>query len=118
MNKKLNKSLRILTILILWGILILASYKAYGLYQYNKLHPQKEYSWQSFELPPEEFVIKNDMMKSTKNVVLLGMLVAIIWEVLLYFDDPEKHFITGVWEKVKPIMKKVGDNIEDDEDEK
>ncbi len=115
MNKKLNKSLRTLCIITLWVVLIVACYKAYGLYEYNKLHPQQEYSWASFEVPPGEYIIKRDMMKSTRNIILLGILVAIIWEVLLYFDDPKKHFVTYLIDKAKPIMDKINKEVEEDD---
>ena len=113
MNKKLNKSLRLVCIIALWLVLIVACLRAYNLYQYNKVHPQKEYSWVSWEGPPEEFIIKNEMMKSIKTMFLLGVLIAMIWEVLLYFDDPEKHFVTYWYRKLKPLL----DKVEDDEDD-
>ncbi len=113
MNKKLNKTLRTLCIVSLWIVLIVASYKAYNLYEYNKLYPQKEYTWSSFEGPPKEFTIKNDMMKSIKNTIQLGILIAIIWEVLLYFNNPEGHFITYLNKKLKPIMDKLN-KLEDE----
>ncbi len=118
MNKKLNKTLRVLCIIALWLVLIVACLRAYNLYQYNKLHPQKEYEWGSFEAPPEEFVIKNELMKSTRNMIVLGVLIAIIWEVLLFFDDPEKHFATYLYRKANPILEKIDDVLEDDENDK
>ncbi|KKM71227.1 hypothetical protein LCGC14_1432800 [marine sediment metagenome] len=118
MNKKLNKSLRLVCIIALWVVLIVASYKAYNLYQYNKLHPQKQYEWNSLGGPPEEFIIKKDMMQSTRLTIVLGILVAVIWEVLLYFNDPKKHFATYLINKIEPLMGKVDDKLEDeDEDE-
>ncbi len=110
MNKKLNKSLRTITIVMLWLVLIVACLRAYNLYDYNKEHPQERYEWSSWGTPPEEFVIKNTMMKAVRVTVLWGILIAIIWEVLLYFDDPDKHFITWLYNKVKPLL----DKIEDD----
>ena len=117
MNKKLNKSLRILCIIALWVVLIVASFKAYDLYQYNKLHPQKQYEWNSIGGPPQEFIIKKDMMQSTRRTIILGVLFAMMWEVLLYFDDPKKHFVTYLINKVEPFMDKVSDKFEDDDDE-
>ncbi len=114
MNKKLNKLLRALCIVALWIVLIVSCFKAYDLYQYNNLHPQKEYSWNSFDSPPEEYIIKMDMMKSVRGMVLWGILIAIIWEVLLYFNDPGKHFFTYLWRKAKPILDKMGDKLEDE----
>ncbi len=109
MNTKLNKSLRILCIVSLWIVLIVSCFKAYDLYQYNNLHPQKEYSWNSLESPPEEYIIKMDMMKSVRGMVLLGILIAIIWEVLLYFNDPKNHFFTYLYGKAKPFLDKLED---------
>ncbi len=114
MNKKLNKSLRTVCIIALWLVLIVASLRAYNLYSYNKVHPQDRYEWGSLDSPPEEFIIKSEMMKATKNMILIGILVAIIWEVLLYFDDPKKHFTTYWYKKLKPIIEKIGDKLEDD----
>ena len=110
MNNKLNKILRTITIVMLWLVLIVAMFKAWDLYQYNKLHPQQEYSWSSMEAPPEEVIIKSNLMKSTKNMILLGILLAIIWEVLLYFNDPEVHFITPIIKKIKPMIEKIEDD--------
>ena len=109
MNKKLNKSLRTLCIIALWLVLIVAGLRAYNLYQYNRLHPQSKYEWASYELPPEEFIIKSELMKATKNTMLLGILIAIKWEVLLFFNDPEKHFVTYLYRKVKPLLEKMED---------
>ena len=117
MNKKLNKSLRAVCILALWVVLIVACMRAYNLYQYNKLHPQKEYSWNSFGSPPEEYVIKKEMMNGARNIIMLGVVIAIIWEVLLYFDDPKSHFVTYINKKIKPTLEKIGDKIDDDDDE-
>ncbi len=114
MNKKLNKLLRALCIVALWIVLIVACFKAYNLYEYNKLHPENEYRWNSLEAPPEEYVMKKDMMKSTKNTINLGILIAIIWEVLLYFNDPKNHFFTYLYKKAKPILEKWGDKLEDE----
>ncbi len=117
MNKKLNKSLRMVCIIALWLVLIVACLRTWNLYQYNKLHPQDRYEWTSWESPPEEFIIKSEMMKATKNMILIGILVAIIWEVLLYFDDPKKHFITYISKKIGPKLEKLGENLEDDDDD-
>ena len=117
MNKKLNKTLRTITIVVLWLVLIVASLRAYNLYSYNKLHPQDRYEWNSWESPPEEFIIKREMMKAAKNMILIGILIAIIWEGLLYFDDPDKHFITYISNKIGPKLKKLGDKLEDDDEE-
>ena len=117
MNKKLNKSLRMVCIIALWLVLIVACLRAYNLYQYNKVHPQDIYEWNQLEGPPEEFIIKREMMKATKNMILIGILVAIIWEVLLYFDHPDKHFITYCYRKARPPIKKIWDNMQDDENE-
>ena len=114
MNKKLNKSLRTVCIIALWLVLIVASLRAYNLYSYNKVHPQDRYEWSSLGSPPEEFIIKQEMMKATRNMILIGILFAIIWEVLLYFDDPDKHFVTYVSKKVGPKLKKLTDKLEDD----
>ena len=114
MNKKLNKSLRLVCIIALWLVLIVACLRAYNLYSYNKIHPQKEYTWSSFEAPPEEFIIKNELMKSTRSIILWGILIAVVWEVLLYFNDPKKHFITYLYRKAKPLMDKFEDKMEDD----
>ncbi len=120
MNKKLNKSLRLVCIIALWLVLIVACLRVYNLYQYNKVHPQDRYEWSSLEAPPEEFIIKSEMMEASRRTVLLGILIAVIWEVLLYFNDPKKHFITYLKEKIEPILEKAGDKLEkekDDEDE-
>ncbi len=114
MNKKLNKSLRLVCIIALWIVLIVACLRAYNLYSYNKVHPQKEYRWSSLDSPPEEFVIKSEMMDAARRTVLLGILIAIVWEVLLYFNDPPKHFFTYLKKKLGPIMKKVEDKMEDE----
>ena len=114
MNKKLNKSLRVVCIITLWVVLVVACFKVYELYQYNKLHPQDRYEWASFQAPPKEFIIKRDMMNDSRNTVILGVLIAIVWEVLLYFNDPKKHFVTYLYGKVKPLLKKIEDNIEDE----
>ncbi len=116
MNKKLNKWLRLVCIIALWSVLIVASFRAYNLYQYNKLHPQNEYSWNPLYGPPQEFIIKSEMMNETKNIILWGILIAVIWEGLLYFNDPKKHFLTYCYRKLKPIMKKI--ESEDDEFDK
>ncbi len=115
MNKKLNKSLRTICVIALWLVLIVASLRAYNLYTYNKLHPQNTYEWVLWGDPPEEFIIKSEMMKATKNMILIGILIAIIWEGLLYFGDPNKHFITYIIKKVVPKLEKLGDKLEDDE---
>ncbi len=117
MNKKLNKILRSLCILALWLVLITASYRAYSLYQYDRLHPQKEYTWSSFEGPPLEFTTKQEMMLATKTPILWGILIAIIWEVLLYFDDPKKHFITYLGKKFGPTFEKWDSKLEDDDED-
>lgn len=113
MNKKLNKSLRLVCIILLWIVLIVACIRAWNLYQYNKEHPQDRYEWNSLQGPPEEFIIKNSMMVSTRRTVMLGILIAIVWEVLLYFDDPKKHFITYWYHKFKPLLKKM-EKLEDE----
>ncbi len=115
MNKKLNKSLRVVCVVLLWLVLIVACLRAYNLYQYNKVHPQNRYEWNSLWSPPEEFIIKSEMMKATKNMILLGILIAIIWEGLLYFDDPEKHFVTYWYRKAKPTLKKIANALDDDD---
>ncbi len=114
MNKKLNKSLRLVCVILLWLVLIVACLRAYNLYQYNKVHPQKEYRWTSWGSPPEEFVVKKEMMKATRNTIMIGVLIAVIWEVLLYFNDPKKHFITYLNDKIGPKIKKITDKLEDD----
>ncbi len=103
MNKKLNKSLRTVCIIVLWLVLIVAAYSAYNLYQYNRLHPNNKYEWNEWEGPPEEYIIKTKMMRDSKNIIILGVVLAIIWEVLLYVDDPEKHFITYWNNKLKEM---------------
>ena len=117
MNKKLNKSLRLVCIIAIWLVLIVACLRVWNLYSYNKLHPQNRYEWSSLEVPPEEFIIKSEMMQAAKNTVMLGILIAIIWEGLLYFNDPQKHFVTYIIKKVGPKLEKLGDKIEDNEDD-
>ena len=121
MNKKLNKYLRLACVIALWLVLIVACLRAYNLYQYNKLHPQNEYSWTINDPfssgPPEEYIIKMEMMEATRNMILIGVLFAIIWEVLLFFDDPEKHFATYWYRKTRPVIEKIGSKLEDDEED-
>ena len=51
------------------------------------------------------------MMKGTKRTIILGALIAVIWDVLLYFNDPNNHFVTYLYRKAKPLL----DKIEDDD---
>ncbi len=104
MNKKLNKSLRLVCVIAIWIVLIVACLRVYNLYSYNKVHPQKEYEWSSLQGPPEEFIIKSEMMEAARRTVILGILIAIIWEALIYFNDPGKHFVTYLYRKIKPIL--------------
>ncbi len=99
---------------MLWVVLLVACLRAWNLYQYNKVHPQDRYEWSSMESPPEEYIIKTEMMKSVRRTVILGILIAIGWEVLLYFNDPKKHFVTYLYKKAKPILTKLEDKLEDE----
>ena len=52
-------------------------------------------------------------MTLLERMSFAGILIAIIWEVLLYFNDPEKHFATYLYEKAKPLLKKM-EKLEDE----
>ena len=110
MNKKLNKSLRLVCVIALWLVLIVACLRAYNLYQYDKVHPQKEYSWSSWSLPPEEFTIDikpgsdpNPINRSSKGVIPVAILTTDA------FDASTIDPTTAMFEGASPVRWKLSD---------
>ena len=117
MNKKILKIGMNCCIIAMWIVIIIGIYQAVGIYNYFQEHPQKEFEWSRLEAPPQELLIKSSMINAAKMTIWIGMLFAAIFYTLDYFRDKENHFVTYLIEKVGPAFEKLGDKLEDDEDE-
>lgn len=105
-------------IIVIWIIIIIGIYQAYGIYEYFQEYPQKEFKWTTYGSPPAELLHKVSMINTAKRTIWIGLLFAAIFHVLNYFRDKENHFVTFLIRKIGPVMEKLGDKLEDEEEDK
>ena len=117
MNKKTLKKLRILTILILWGITIYGCYVGYDLYKHFRDSPQEQYYVKVGEELPEEAVVKIGLFNRLTAVLNYGLIFVIVYFFIDYKYDPERHFITKLKLMVDKIKNRTGVEVDKDEDE-
>ena len=113
LKKKYLKFCRVIVVITLWVIVISGGFNYYNYYNYWKDHPQKEYYIGYEKIYPEELEIKIELQNKVVTNVYFSLLFVLIYFVLDYFYNPEKHFYTIY---IKKWIKKLG-NLEDDEDE-
>lgn len=77
-------------------LVIMAVFQAVAVYNYFKEHPQKEFEWKTYEQPPEELIIKSNMINKLRNTLIFGLFIMVIWQYGLYLDQPNKFWLMPV----------------------
>ena len=116
MKKKAFIWLRRGTLLIIWAFVIYSSYLGYNMYKHYQEFPTTEFKWDLLQSMPKELEIKMDMYNQLKNTILIAIGFTLLWNVFLYFENPEDHFFTTFRKKLEPMVKKLDDKLEDEEE--
>jgi hypothetical protein len=97
--------------------IIFASIQGYKIYKYFELYPTTEYRWSAYVEPPDEFVVKAQMMNTAKSIVWVGLLFFVLFEVFSYYEKPDKHWVSYFNKKyrIKEKIEQMGDKFEQDE---
>lgn len=97
--------------------LIFSIIQGYKIYKYFEIYPETEYIWHSYKNVPQEATIKIQMINSCKSFVWLGLMFYILFEICLFMQDRDKHWITYYNNKFKisDKFKKISDKLEDEQ---
>ena len=118
LTKKTLKTSRIIVILILWGITIYGCFVSYDLYKHFKENPQEQYHIKVGETLPEEAVVKIGLFNRLTAIINFGLIFVIVYFILDYYYDPERHFVTKLKVLIEKIKNRTGVEVKEDEDDK
>jgi len=110
MKKTTLKRMKNITIVMLWLVIIISIVLAVKFYQYEQLHPNREYFYQAYEEKPIELQTKLTMYGQLQGLILLGVLLVSIYFVLDYYYNPDNHFFNNIHN----FLKKFETNDEED----
>lgn len=93
---KTPKAIHTLLKLLLLVIALYSLLPGYDLYQYEREHPTKEYSWNRYDGPPAEYVEKVRMVNKMKVPIMGGLGVLALKLLLEIIDDPKDNWATPI----------------------
>ena len=84
------------------------------MYKHYQEYPTTEFEWDIVQAMPDELKVKMDMYNQLKNTILIAIGFTLLWNIFLYFENPEDHFFTSLKNKYGPAIKKQLDKLEDE----
>lgn len=72
---------------------------------------REEYVWNTMqEKPPPELTHKAEMLNDARNMILFALLYFCLYEIVLYLENPNEHWIIPLIRKISASYKKVEDD--------